>query len=324
MGLWLHCIAWKPLRKGLRTSGTRGSNGSGEARCYTGFMIRPVARKDMPQILELLRWMDEDPSRRVLAPEARQEEVLSWEILGMSGDGDTAWVLDRGDKVQGYLALHPLDDEMALEGPLLLKPDDGLLKTAIAEAKRRGCRTLLAFPDEANKPLRAMLEAAGFAPQHTTYFYSIGPTNLSYPPPKGVKIVLAEPVNPEHYREVYRKCEDGWSQRLGWEDDELEAYFADPDVSLFMAYEGDKPVGIVELEMDEDEAEIAYIGTIPEARGKGIGRAMLGLAASEAFKHGAKLLRVRAHDHEKAAQELYRSLGFALEEVVVTYALDLE
>ncbi|WP_119315881.1 GNAT family N-acetyltransferase [Calidithermus terrae] len=287
-------------------------------------MIRPVAREDMPQLLELLRWMDEDPSRRVLAPEARQVEGLSWEILGMPGDGDTAWVLDGGGKVRGYLALHPLDDELALEGPLLLEPDDRLLKAAIAEARERGYRTLLAFPDESNKPLRAMLEAAGFAPQHTTYFYTIGRTDLAYPPPKGVRIVLAEPVDPDHYREVYKNCEDGWNQRLAWEDDELEAYFADPDVSLFMAYEGDKPVGMAELEMDEEEAEIAYIGTVPDARGKGIGRALLGHAAREAFKHGAKLLRVRAHDHEKAAQELYRSLGFALEEVVVTYALDLE
>ncbi|WP_147371071.1 GNAT family N-acetyltransferase, partial [Meiothermus luteus] len=57
---------------------------------------------------------------------------------------------------------------------------------------------------------------------------------------------------------------------------------------------------------------------------RGLGRALLGAAAEWAFAQPTvDLLRVRAHDHEKAAQTLYRGLGFREESAVVTYAMEL-
>ncbi len=68
---------------------------------------------------------------------------------------------------------------------------------------------------------------------------------------------------------------------------------------------------MAEVELEGREASVAYIGVIPEARGQGIGRALLSEAAKLAKKKGATLFRVRAHDHEKGALELYRNLGFS-------------
>jgi ribosomal protein S18 acetylase RimI-like enzyme len=50
---------------------------------------------------------------------------------------------------------------------------------------------------------------------------------------------------------------------------------------------------------------------------------MLAVAAAHAFARGAAELKVRAHDHEKAAMALYERLGFTLADAVVTYAKEL-
>ena len=85
-----------------------------------------------------------------------------------------------------------------------------------------------------------------------------------------------------------------------------------------------EPVGLAELELDDPRAKIAYTGVVPEARGRGLGRALLGTAAGWAFGNPQiQSLQVRAHDHEKAAQALYQRLGFKQVSAVVTYTLEL-
>jgi len=75
-------------------------------------MIRPVARKDLPGLLRLLRHMDQSPERGVLAPEARDLEGLAEELE------DGLVLLKEGEEVAGYVGLYPFWDGAALEGPL--------------------------------------------------------------------------------------------------------------------------------------------------------------------------------------------------------------
>lgn len=280
-------------------------------------MVRPVRPEDLSGLLALLRWMDADPARRVLAPEARSEDELWWAA-------DEGWVLEQNGRVAGYAALYPFRQGGALEGPLVREADPApLLERADREAAGRGWHTLYAFPDEANAALRAALEAAGYAPLHTSYFFTTPPRDLAYPPPAGVRIERVENLDPEVYCDLYRASEDAWSHRLGWTALELIEHFNRPDVDLWYAYENDRPVGLVELETAPEGAEIAYLGVVPEARGRGVGRALLAAAAAHAFGGGAPQLKVRAHDHEKAAIALYQRLGFTLSGAVVTYAKEL-
>ncbi|WP_299428700.1 GNAT family N-acetyltransferase, partial [uncultured Meiothermus sp.] len=187
--------------------------------------------------------------------------------------------------------------------------------------------TLYAFPEASNRHARQLLEQVGFSAEHTTYFYCIDRTDLTYPVPPGFKIKLAEPCDPQVYRDLYSRADDGWSLRLHWTDEELRQHFLGSEVELFMAYHTGKngePVGMAELELDDTKAEIAYIGVVPEARGKGLGRALLGVATERAFSNPQiRFLQVRAHDHEKAAQALYKRLGFRQTGAVMTYALEL-
>lgn len=280
-------------------------------------MIRPVARQDLPGLLKLLRWMDESPKRGVLAPEARDLEGLAEEL-------EDGLVLLQDGEVIGYVGLYPFWDGAALEGPLAYREEDlpTLLRAAEDRAKELRVEQLYAFPREENRTLRRALEAAGFDLLHTTYFFVKNPEGLEHPAPEGVVIRRGFP-GPGVYRELYRESEEGWALRLKWTDEELSEHFQDPHVHLLVAYRGGRPVGMAEVELEEGEASVAYIGVVPEARGQGIGRALLAETAQLALQKGASLLRVRAHDHEKGALELYRALGFSLEEAVATYAKEL-
>lgn len=286
-------------------------------------MTRPFAQTHLSQLAELLSWMDQEPGRKTLAPEARTPEGLWWEVL--AGEGEKAWVWLENGKVEGYVSLVEFWDGAALEGPLVRGGDgQGLLEHAIKKARAEGYPTLYAFPERSNAEVCRLLESAGFAPEHATYFYAIPRRDLSYPVPEGFRVELSEPCDAEVYRDLYARIEDGWSMRLHWTDEELRQHFIGSDVELFIAYHGTMPVGLAELELMDGEAEIAYIGVVPEARGKGLGRALLGAAAAHAFTDPhVERLRVRAHDHEKSAQELYKRLGFKEQEVIVTYALEL-
>lgn len=287
-------------------------------------MNRPVAQSHLSQLAELLAWMDQRPERRSLAPESRTPEGLWWEVL--AGEDDKAWVSLRDGKIEGYASMFPFWEGAALEGPIVREGDGKpLLVHLIRKAKLEGYPTLYAFPEVANTYARQLLESLGFAAQHTTYFFSTPRTDLTYPLPKGYHIRLAEPCDPQVYRDIFSRADDSWSMRLSWNDEELEEHFSSGDIELFVAYQGDEPVGLAELEIGDYDAEIAYIGVVPEHRGKGLGRALLGAAAERAFSDPqVQFLRVRAHDHEKEAQKLYKRLGFEQKEAVVTYALELQ
>ncbi|WP_117237707.1 GNAT family N-acetyltransferase [Thermus sediminis] len=279
-------------------------------------MIRPVARKDLPGLLKLLRHMDESPERGVLAPEARDLEGLAEEL-------EDGLVLVQGE-VEGYVGLYPFWDGAALEGPLAYREEDlpSLLEAAQARAEELAVERLYAFPRAENRVLREVLEEGGFGLLHTTYFFVKNPQGLDYPPPPGVGIRRGFP-GAEVYRELYRESDEAWALRLRWTDEELWEHFAHPQVHLLVAYRGEEPLGMAEVELEGGEASVAYIGVVPKARGQGIGRALLSEAAKLAGERGARLLRVRAHDHETEALELYRNLGFSLEEAVATYTKEL-
>ncbi len=278
---------------------------------------RPLTPGDLPALAELLSWMDEDPARRVLAPEGRSPEILAEELEG-------GWVLEDEGEVLGYAGLVPFWRGAAIEGPVARVHPGPLIAAAERAARDRGITTLYAFPAEANEGLITALEAAGFGPVHTTHFFATPPRELGFAPPEGVRIEEVRDLDPQTYRHLYRESDEGWSLRLTWSDEELMEHFALPENRLFFAYEGAEPVGLVELELDPDGAEVAYIGVVPRARGRGIGQALLATALRAARGAGVPLVRVRAHDHEKEALRLYRRLGFTPIESVVTYAKELD
>jgi GNAT superfamily N-acetyltransferase len=103
-----------------------------------------------------------------------------------------------------------------------------------------------------------------------------------------------------------------WTDRLGWTDDEIAAYLADPAIQLWVLTVDQTTAGYFELRRYPDQAiEIAYFGLLPDFVGRGLGKGLLSVAASEAWRQGAARvwLHTSSLDHH-AALPNYLARGF--------------
>jgi putative acetyltransferase len=90
---------------------------------------------------------------------------------------------------------------------------------------------------------------------------------------------------------------------------DLEAY-AQPDVALFVAREGGVLRGCGAYRLQHDgSAEVKSMFVMPEARGRGIGRAILA-AIEDAVRGRVTTLRLETGIKQDAAIRLYESAGF--------------
>lgn len=96
-----------------------------------------------------------------------------------------------------------------------------------------------------------------------------------------------------------------------WDEAAFAQLLALPGTQGLLALAGEEPAGLVLLRTAAAEAEILTIGTVPAARGRGIGQALLQAAAAAACDSGAQemFLEVAATNHP--AYRLYDRCGFA-------------
>lgn len=103
-----------------------------------------------------------------------------------------------------------------------------------------------------------------------------------------------------------------WIDRLPWTDEDIRAYLAQPEVSLWLMTYDDKQAGYFELRKCEDgSTEIAYFGLMPAFIGRGLGKHLLTTAIEQAWADGAN--RVWLHTctlDDPAAMPNYLKRGF--------------
>ena len=79
---------------------------------------------------------------------------------------------------------------------------------------------------------------------------------------------------------------------------------------------GDPPMGVVQLRyrwggcLDGEECNVEDVFVSAEARGSGLGRALVSAAIDRARERGCRRMELDTGDDNAAAQGLYRSLGF--------------
>ena len=80
----------------------------------------------------------------------------------------------------------------------------------------------------------------------------------------------------------------------------------------WLAQEGGRPVGVVLLtELVGPEGwELSYVGVVPEARRRGVGRTLSHWALHEAKQAGIPQLRVAVDQRNHPARQLYEKMGF--------------
>jgi len=82
-----------------------------------------------------------------------------------------------------------------------------------------------------------------------------------------------------------------------------------------LAQQDGAPVGVLLLTAaDGGDWEVAYVGVVPAARGRGVGRELMLKALVEARQGGARRLVLSVDGRNRPAGELYRGLGFTPDE----------
>jgi GNAT superfamily N-acetyltransferase len=112
------------------------------------------------------------------------------------------------------------------------------------------------------------------------------------------------------YTEVGRAYH--WIDRLPWTDDQIRAYLAEPEVSLWLMTVAGAPAGYFELRRDRvGGTEIAYFGLLPEFTGRGLGGYLLTVAVEQAWSAGTERIWLHTNtlDHP-AALPNYLKRGF--------------
>ncbi len=100
-----------------------------------------------------------------------------------------------------------------------------------------------------------------------------------------------------------------------------------PDVSVWAAVDGDEVLGTVALkELDPQHGELKSMRTVAAARGRGIGRLLLGHVVAEARARGYRRLSLEtgSRDFFLPARTLYARAGFVETGPFADYELDPE
>lgn len=294
-------------------------------------MVRAFTETDLPQLLALLRQLDEHPEYRAMAPESRSLDELRLELSDNPAHEAPPLVLVQNGQVRAYVSLCNYHGEAFLEGPLLaegVSPQEvEPLLAAIIELARSKYHYLEAFVGETNYRAQEALGRIGFEPFRTTYIYELPrECEVAFTLHPGVRLELPTEIELGTYRDLYRDTSDHWATRLAWDDEELLTRFDDPNVQLILAYLGEELVGHLELEFVPEEglAEVAYFGVLPKARGQGVGRALIERGLREAFADPeVELVMARAYDDERAACHALEHLGFRLSRGVTALTLEL-
>lgn len=118
----------------------------------------------------------------------------------------------------------------------------------------------------------------------------------------------------DRFRALFRAVGEPWMwfSRLAMPDERLRAVIGDPDVESYALVLDGSDIGLLELVFRvEGECEIAYIGLVPDAIGRGAGRYLMNEAIRRAFRRkvGRLWLHTCSLDHP-GALDFYRRSGF--------------
>jgi mycothiol synthase len=295
-----------------------------------GYRLRAPVIEDGPAIANML---NEEAVALTGVPLASLEWVTTaWTEPGARLDRDFGVITDRGGVIAGYFLIGfepPFTSVFGIGAVALSHHNRGIGSAIIEEVERRG-RELAAGHEDvtlrmgvlAGEPrVAALLTDHGF--REVRVFWSMtlrfdGPP----PPPADIVGIDVRTLVPGQEREVYQCAaeafEDHWGDGFSSEESWLHRHVHasdsfDPDL-WYLAWEGERLVGMLRSEADaEEDPELGYVGLLGvrrEARGRGIGEALLRrsfVTFYELGKQGAQL--VVDSESSTGAARLYERVG---------------
>lgn len=97
---------------------------------------------------------------------------------------------------------------------------------------------------------------------------------------------------------------------IAWSALDFSRFASDPQVEIYVAYDGRRLAGFIILRTVVDEAEILTLAVAPAWRRRGAGRKLVERARAAAERRGAKALFLEVAQVNEGALCLYERLGF--------------
>jgi ribosomal protein S18 acetylase RimI-like enzyme len=244
-------------------------------------------------------------------------------------DPQGVFVVRREAELAGALVCVPLRGASGLLWPPFVRPgpertfqEDQLVRSALSWLRGRGAKLAQAVLCPAEVPLAAPLERNGF--RHVT--------RLDYLRHRLEGVVLTEASqlswqtytrsDPQLFRQTLFRSYEGTQDcpelnGVRNMDEILDGHKAQgvfhPE-RWWLVHEGKTPVGVLlTTEITEWQGwDISYVGVVPEARRRGIGRRLTQLALHEARAAGASQVTLAVDARNRPAWNLYVHLGFEL------------
>lgn len=209
----------------------------------------------------------------------------------------------------------------ALEGPRQQAVEDALVRHASAWLRDSGARLAQTLLPPADAPQAEPLLRNGF--RHITrlwYMLHTAPESVSLFDGRLTYesyVRLADPAlfarTLQRTYEATQDCPEVTGVRTM--DQVIEGHQAqgqyDPE-RWWLVRQGGEPIGVLLLtEMPEwASLDVSYVGVVPEARGRGVGRAIMVRALREAAFSGIGRVTLSVDARNEPAWRLYRQLGF--------------
>ena len=133
---------------------------------------------------------------------------------------------------------------------------------------------------------------------------SINDLNEVIKPNKDCSLSLLEPINFQLNKFFYKNIgkNHSWIDRLVWNEKQWIEYTNSEKVKTFVLKNEEDLAGYFELNVHDDETEIAYLGLLEEYHNKKLGSYLLSIAIKKSFLNSPK--RVWVHtcslDHKNA------------------------
>jgi mycothiol synthase len=295
-----------------------------------GYRLRPPVIEDGPAITDML---NEETLALTGVPVASLEWVTTvWTAPGARLDRDFGVITDSGGAIAGYFMIEfePPQTTVSVIGAVALSHHGrGIGSAIIAEVERRGRKMAAGREDItlrmgvlAGEPrVAALLTARGF--REVRVFWSMtvrfdGPP----PPPADIAGIDVRTFVPGQEREVYACAaaafEDHWGDGFSSEQSWLHRHVYasdtfDPEL-WYLAWEGERLAGVLlsaaESEEDSQLGYVGWLGVRREARGRGLGEALLRrsfVRFHELGKRGVQL--VVDSESSTGANRLYERVG---------------
>lgn len=233
---------------------------------------------------------------------------------------DPGAVLELGD---GWLfgagrSPHPAISNAAFRTDDRLDPDEFLARArAFFGAMGRGFSVWLRHGDPADRDLLSAAEAAGLTQVHEMPEMVLGERPEELPLPSGVELRrLSTAAEAEEYWRVGALAYSS----LGFPPAVFDFYedhagLLAENTAAFLAYVNAKPVSIAMTIVSHGVAGIYWVGSLEEARGKGLGGALTAAATNAGFDLGADIASLQA---SAMGRPIYAAMGY---ETIYDYRL---